>query len=285
MNESQIRNRIVSLGKRINPQMSGNLCGSRIRKGIITMQRAQDGKDVTDEHLPKQMSHSVSTAQQYYNIEEQAQSDIRVASFLSTLTSQNKEEHHEDYEGTSICFVDDRFIEPVNISHATPAADVLGADVNIDEGEEGASISFIDDQLVEVKISRPTPAAYVLGADVYIDEGDEGVSISFIHDQLVEEVKISRATPAVDDLDKKNQVQPEEEREKLTERGNQERGQEGRGKQMEKEHKNEDRHPAERGESIERGEENEELTAEQERTGKSLSKLFNSRTCPSKANL
>ena len=183
MNKSQMSNRIVRLGKRLNPEMLGNLRSSRIRKGIITMQRAQDGKGVTDENLAKQMSHSVSTAQQYYNIEEQAQSDIRVASFLSSLTSQNKQQHHKDYESTSVCFVDDRFIDIVNISHATPAADVLGADVNVDEGDEGMSICFIDDQLVE-------------------------------------EVKISRATPAADDHGQENQVQREEEHEKPIERGN-----------------------------------------------------------------
>ena len=84
------------------------------------MQRKQGGKGVTDEHLAKQMSHSVSTAQQYYNIEEQAQSDIRVASFLSTLTGQDKEEHNEDYEGASICFVDDRFVEPISPISSVP---------------------------------------------------------------------------------------------------------------------------------------------------------------------
>ena len=241
MNESQISNRIVNLGKRINPQMSGNLRGSRIRKGIITMQRKQGGKGVTDEHLAKQMSHSVSTAQQYYNIEEQVQSDIRVASFLSTLTGQDKEEHNEDYEGASTCFVDDRFVEP--ISPATPAAHVLCAPVShgvpavsIDEGEEGASIRFIDEKLVEeVKVTHATPAAVTLGAD-----GDEGVNISFIHNQSVKDVRISRAPPAVDV---------------------------GRGKQMENEHNKEDRHTAERGEPIinQRGEENVELTAEQKK--------------------
>ena len=39
MNECQISKRIVVLGKRLNPDMSGNLRGSWIRKGIITLQR------------------------------------------------------------------------------------------------------------------------------------------------------------------------------------------------------------------------------------------------------
>ena len=87
MNESQISKRIVVLGKRLNPEMSGNLRGSRIRKGIITLQRAEESATVTDVNLAKQMSHSVSMAQKYYNIWEQADSDIQVASYLRLLTS------------------------------------------------------------------------------------------------------------------------------------------------------------------------------------------------------
>ena len=87
MNESQISKRSVVLGKRLNPDMSGNLRGSRIRKEIITLQRAEESPTVTDVNLAKQMSHSVSTAQKYYNIQEQAHSDIKVTSFLRSLTS------------------------------------------------------------------------------------------------------------------------------------------------------------------------------------------------------
>ena len=87
MNESQISKGIVVLGKRLNPDMSGNLRGSQIRKGIITLQRAEESSTVTDVNLAKQMSHSMSTAQKYYNIQEQAHSDLQVASFLMLLTS------------------------------------------------------------------------------------------------------------------------------------------------------------------------------------------------------
>ena len=87
MNESQISKRIVVLGKRLNPDMSGNLRGSCIRKGIITIQRAEESASVSDVNLAKQMSHSVLMAQKYYNITEQAESDIQVASYLKTLTS------------------------------------------------------------------------------------------------------------------------------------------------------------------------------------------------------
>ena len=87
MNESEISKRIVVLGKRLNPDMSGNPRGWRIRKEIITLQRAEESSTVTDVNLAKQMSHSVSTAQKYYNIQEQVHFDIQVASFLRLLTS------------------------------------------------------------------------------------------------------------------------------------------------------------------------------------------------------
>ena len=97
MNESQISKRILVLGKRLNPDMSGNVHRSRISKGIITTQRAEESSTVTDANLAKQMSHSVSTAQKYYNIQEQVHSDIKVASFLRSLTTEeaSKEKKQE----------------------------------------------------------------------------------------------------------------------------------------------------------------------------------------------
>ena len=85
MNKSQISNRIDAIGKRLNPEMPGNLRGSLLRKGIITMQRADKTSSITNQHLAKQMSHTVSTAQKYYNIEDEAQSDVDVALYLSSL--------------------------------------------------------------------------------------------------------------------------------------------------------------------------------------------------------
>ena len=98
MNESQIIKRMVVLGKHLNPEMPGNLRGSLIRKGIITLQRVEESATVSDANLAKQMSHSVSTAQKYYNIREQAESDIQVASYLRSLTSEEppKEKKDED---------------------------------------------------------------------------------------------------------------------------------------------------------------------------------------------
>ena len=41
INESMVSKRIVAMGKRLNPELPGNLRGSRLRKGIITLQRSQ----------------------------------------------------------------------------------------------------------------------------------------------------------------------------------------------------------------------------------------------------
>lgn len=43
LNESRLSQRIVGMGKKLNPSLKGNLRGSRIRKGIITMHR-KEGK-------------------------------------------------------------------------------------------------------------------------------------------------------------------------------------------------------------------------------------------------
>ena len=61
MNESQISKRIVVLGMRLNPDMLRNLRGSRIRKGIITLQRAEESSTVTDVNLAKQMRKRMKT--------------------------------------------------------------------------------------------------------------------------------------------------------------------------------------------------------------------------------
>ena len=91
------------MGKKLNPELPGNLRGSRLRKGIITLQRSEETSTVSAQTLAKQMSHSVSTAQKYYNIEEQARSDIRVASFLGSLVEKVADEKHtrvsEEVEG------------------------------------------------------------------------------------------------------------------------------------------------------------------------------------------
>ena len=85
MNESMLSKRIDTIGKRLNPDMPGNLCGSRLRKGIVTMQRVDKTSTISDKRLAKQMSHTVLTAQKYYNIEDDGQSDVDVAIYLLSL--------------------------------------------------------------------------------------------------------------------------------------------------------------------------------------------------------
>lgn len=85
MNESMISKRLVAMGKKLKPDMPGNLRGSRLRKGIVTLQRTDEAPTISPRTLAKQMSHSVSTAQKYYYVEEEAQTDARVASYLKSL--------------------------------------------------------------------------------------------------------------------------------------------------------------------------------------------------------
>ena len=63
MNEAMISNRINAIGKKLNPDMPGNLRGSRLRKGISTLQRSGEVSTISSKKLAKQMSHSESTAQ------------------------------------------------------------------------------------------------------------------------------------------------------------------------------------------------------------------------------
>ena len=65
--------------------MTGNLRGSRLRKGVVTMQRADKSSSISNQRLAKQMSHTVSTAAKYYNIEDDAQSDVEVTMYFSSL--------------------------------------------------------------------------------------------------------------------------------------------------------------------------------------------------------
>ena len=85
MNESMVSKRIIAMGKKLKPDLPGNRHGSRLRKGIVTLQRTDEAPTVSPGTLAKQMSHSVATAQTYYYVEEEAQSDTRVASYLKSL--------------------------------------------------------------------------------------------------------------------------------------------------------------------------------------------------------
>ena len=90
MNESMISKRIGAVGKKLNPSMLGNLQGSRLRKGIITMQRSDKTTSISNKRLAKQMSHTVTTAHKYYNIEDDTQADFDVALYLSSLFQPKK---------------------------------------------------------------------------------------------------------------------------------------------------------------------------------------------------
>ena len=85
MNESMVLKRIIAMGKKLKPNLPGNLRGSRLRKGIVMLQRTDEAPTISPRTLAKQMSHSVATAQTYYYVEEEAQSDARVASYLKSL--------------------------------------------------------------------------------------------------------------------------------------------------------------------------------------------------------
>ena len=111
MNESMISKRIDDIGKRLNPSMPGNLFGSRLRKGIVTMQRSSESAPISPKGLAKQMSHSVSTAQKCYNIEDEEESDIRVHSFLSSLFKPKPKEVRHD---PKVKFVSDDEVQTVD---------------------------------------------------------------------------------------------------------------------------------------------------------------------------
>ena len=115
MNESMISKRVDAIGKRLNPSMPGNLRRSRLRKGIVTIQRSSESAAISPKGLAKQMSHSVSTAQKYYNIEDEEESDMRAHSFLRSLFKPKPNEASHDPQ---VNFVGDDTVQTVveNIS-------------------------------------------------------------------------------------------------------------------------------------------------------------------------
>ena len=100
------------------------------------------------------MSHSVSTAQKYYNIEDQARSDMRVASFLGSLVQGQEKEaeekdcqmSEEDGEGEDkgrkdLGIVPDEQIQTV----------AIGSD-------NAAPICFVRDEQVQTFVTGPNTA-------------------------------------------------------------------------------------------------------------------------------
>ena len=75
------------MGKKLNPSMSGTLKGSRIRKGIISSERDMgETSEVSKERLASQMTHAVTTADKYYNVQDTTTKDAQVAKFIQKVT-------------------------------------------------------------------------------------------------------------------------------------------------------------------------------------------------------
>ena len=159
MNESMISKRIVAMGKKLNPELPGNLRGSRLRKGIITLQRSEETSTVSAQTLAKQMSHSVSTAQKYYNIEEQARSDIRVASFLGSLVEKVADEKHtrvsEEVEGEE----EKKEQKPFPIKFVREA-EVQTVVAGVEKADD--SITFVPEDDIESVVPAEQPEAFTL---------------------------------------------------------------------------------------------------------------------------
>jgi hypothetical protein len=74
------------MGRQVAPELKGTLKSSRLRKSIVSLQREKIHSAVSGTQLAKQMGHSLSTAQKYYNIEAEDEADARVANFIEQLT-------------------------------------------------------------------------------------------------------------------------------------------------------------------------------------------------------
>lgn len=113
MNESMISKRIDAVGKRLNPSLPGNLRSSRLRKGIITLQRSDKTTSISNQRLAQQMSHTVTTAHKYYNIEDDAQADVDVALYLSSLLQPKKTVQEVPSTEASPTFVSDHDVQTI----------------------------------------------------------------------------------------------------------------------------------------------------------------------------
>ncbi|CAB3984910.1 Neurofilament medium polypeptide [Paramuricea clavata] len=95
LNESKVSHRIAEMGKKVAPQLKGSLKGSRLRKGIVSLQREETHAAVSNKQLAKQMGHSVATAHKHYHIQDKLEADGRVAEFIERLTTGNDPPHVE----------------------------------------------------------------------------------------------------------------------------------------------------------------------------------------------
>ncbi|XP_028394540.1 uncharacterized protein LOC114518743 [Dendronephthya gigantea] len=94
MNESVISTAITRLGKSMNDQIQGNLIQSRLRKSIISTHR-KVGSTISKELMASQMTHSVKTADQYYDVRNTDRVDSEMAEFLRQITSGGENQSKE----------------------------------------------------------------------------------------------------------------------------------------------------------------------------------------------
>ncbi|CAB4013247.1 Hypothetical predicted protein [Paramuricea clavata] len=88
LDESRASNRLAQMGKQVAPQLKGTLKSSRLRKGLVSLQRGETSAAGSRAQLAKQMGHSVETAERYYNLQEE-QADANVHSVIDRLTHGN----------------------------------------------------------------------------------------------------------------------------------------------------------------------------------------------------
>ncbi len=103
LTESRISNRLAVMGKKLNPSMPGTLKGSRIRKGIISSQRDMgEMSAISRERLASQMTHAVTTADKYYNIQDTTLKDVQVAKFIQKVTGKVGESRKKNEDVSSM---------------------------------------------------------------------------------------------------------------------------------------------------------------------------------------
>ena len=85
LDESRASNCLAQMGKHVTPELKGTMKSSRLRQSIVSMQRQQSNSAVSGTQLAKQMGHSLATAERYYHIETEAESDARVAALINQI--------------------------------------------------------------------------------------------------------------------------------------------------------------------------------------------------------
>jgi integrase len=93
LTESRVSQRMKVMGKR----MGVDVHGAGLRKSLISKQRRMGHSSaVSDEQLAKQMSHSVTTSDKYYNVAATGEEDLVVAKFLKDITTGKEVSYYPD---------------------------------------------------------------------------------------------------------------------------------------------------------------------------------------------